>query len=302
MLKTITLIGLIMLSAAGFAGAQSGGDAEFTRLNAELFQSYAAGDYGKALAAAEKLLAMATRLDGKDSFSVGKVLRNRGMVEKAKVDLEAAEKTFDAAINIYKKQNDLSKKDAAGLADMLEALGVIRSRDRLMFTEGIFREALALREKTHGADSPQTATPLVHLANIKFWRRDYKESSELYTRALRNLMTEPSSSNEDVLFVYYRTECSYRKAKIEDKFATIKARYEAAAEFKPGEPRRARLIQGGVLNGKARLLGKPSWPAEARSSPTTQGSVEVEVLIDEGGQVISRSEERRVGKECRRGW
>src|SRR5687768_42761 len=79
MLKTISLIGLVMLSAAGFARAQSGGDAEFARLNGDLSQSYAAGDYEKALAAAEKLLAMATRLDGKDSFSVGKVLRNRGM-------------------------------------------------------------------------------------------------------------------------------------------------------------------------------------------------------------------------------
>src|ERR1041385_2321093 len=61
-------------------------------------------------------------------------------------------------------------------------------------------------------------------------------------------------------------------------------------------------ISGGVLNGKAVHLVQPPYPAIARSAHAS-GQVVVQVLIDENGNVVSaRSEERRVGKECRSRW
>jgi TonB family protein len=47
-----------------------------------------------------------------------------------------------------------------------------------------------------------------------------------------------------------------------------------------------RVINGGVLNGKAISLPKPPYPAEAKAAGV-QGTVNVQVLIDEGGNVIS---------------
>ncbi len=51
-------------------------------------------------------------------------------------------------------------------------------------------------------------------------------------------------------------------------------------------PRAARAVSGGVLNGKAVSLPKPTYPETARSA-NAQGSVSVQITIDEAGNVIS---------------
>lgn len=48
----------------------------------------------------------------------------------------------------------------------------------------------------------------------------------------------------------------------------------------------SKTVSGGVLNGKAMSLPKPTYPAAARSV-NAQGSVSVQVTIDESGNVIS---------------
>lgn len=48
----------------------------------------------------------------------------------------------------------------------------------------------------------------------------------------------------------------------------------------------ARTIAGGVINGKAKLLAKPTYPPEARAAGA-QGTVNVQVLIDETGKIVS---------------
>jgi len=50
--------------------------------------------------------------------------------------------------------------------------------------------------------------------------------------------------------------------------------------------RTPRLVSGGVLNGKALSLAKPSYPAEAREAKAG-GGVNVQVTIDEQGNVVS---------------
>jgi hypothetical protein len=62
-------------------------------------------------------------------------------------------------------------------------------------------------------------------------------------------------------------------------------------DFKPVDidpltgKRKAKQISGGILNGKALSLPKPSYPYEARANRDS-GSVSVQVLIDEQGKVI----------------
>lgn len=46
-----------------------------------------------------------------------------------------------------------------------------------------------------------------------------------------------------------------------------------------------KMVQGGVINGKAAFLAKPSYPAEAQSSRAS-GAVEIQILIDETGKVL----------------
>ena len=61
---------------------------------------------------------------------------------------------------------------------------------------------------------------------------------------------------------------------------------EPAPEIDPATGRpKAKLVQGGVLNGKAILLPKPAYPAAARFKGDG-GAVSVQVMIDEKGNVI----------------
>ena len=47
-----------------------------------------------------------------------------------------------------------------------------------------------------------------------------------------------------------------------------------------------RTINGGQVNGKAKMLAKPAYPAEARVA-NVQGTATVQVLIDENGKVAA---------------
>jgi outer membrane biosynthesis protein TonB len=46
-----------------------------------------------------------------------------------------------------------------------------------------------------------------------------------------------------------------------------------------------KVISAGIMNGKARSLAKPEYPAEGRANRES-GAVEVQVLVDEAGKVI----------------
>jgi TonB family protein len=54
----------------------------------------------------------------------------------------------------------------------------------------------------------------------------------------------------------------------------------------PNAPKDPKLVTGGVVNGKAISLPKPSYPYEARGAGAG-GAVSVQVLISEEGKVIS---------------
>jgi protein TonB len=53
-----------------------------------------------------------------------------------------------------------------------------------------------------------------------------------------------------------------------------------------GPPSESKIINGGVVNGKAISLAKPEYPAAARVAGVS-GSVKVQVLIDEMGKVVT---------------
>jgi len=289
MFRTVSLVGLLILLFTAFSEGQNVSDAEFQKLNTELSQYYKSRDFEKALVAADRIVAIVKERYGKDHPATAVVLRNRGYVEIEKGDVKRAEKTFEEAIDIFKKQKVISKEEGATLAELLEEVGRIRSKEDLYGSEGIFKEALAWREKSNGPDAVETATPLVFLANIGYWKREYKKSAVLYGRALNAIKKSRGFSKEDVDFVYYRAQCTYRKAEIEDDFDKLEKSWpktpHADVAEKPVTPQRG-LVKGGVVNGKALYLERPKFPAEAGLAGVS-GRVTIQVLINENGDVIS---------------
>ena len=161
----------------------------------------------------------------------------------------------------------------------------------ILAAEPAFKKALQLRETAHGPGSPEMAVALSALANVKFWRREYKDAADNFILALETITKNPNANRNDITLIYQRARCSLRKAKSDDLMESLEQKYSEAAEFASlGEPmsgeRKPRLINAGVVNGTARRLIKPRFPAEARAD-NAEGIVEVDVLIDEQGKVVS---------------
>jgi tetratricopeptide (TPR) repeat protein len=215
-----------------------------------------------------------------------KALKNQGVIENARGDTKKAANTLDDAADVFKKQLDLNKADGESFAEVLETLGGIRFRERFPSAQGTLELALTWREKSNGPDAPETAIPTALLANLHFWNREFKKSSELYKRALLILAKSAQPANDELTTVYYRTECSFRKAKLEAEFEPLKITYLEQRKLNFARNKRASLIQAGVVNGKAIELKKPAYPAEARQVRAS-GTVSVDVLIGEDGLIIS---------------
>lgn len=93
---------------------------------------------------------------------------------------------------------------------------------------------------------------------------------------------KPQSIDLTVTFRLEKELERYRKQKAQEE-AAIRQQQAAIENSKPmPEPK---IVRGGVVNGRAISLPKPSYPAAARSERVS-GVVTVEVLIDESGKVI----------------
>ena len=267
--------------------AQSG---DLARMQADLRSHYAAGRYAEALKTSDAIVAATVAQHGKDSLEAARAWANRAAVEDALGETKKAADSLDRASDIFEKFKDLEKPDASLYARVLEQRAGARLGTDMMSAENIFKRALKLRESASGPDSPETVGPLAGLANIRFWRREYREAAETFRRALANLTRRPQPDRSDVTLIYQRARCSMRKAKMETELEELKQLYSTAAEFStlgdPTVPRKPRLINAGVVNGKALQLIKPGYPVEARRD-NAQGIVEVDVLIDEQGTVVS---------------
>ncbi len=282
----IALLCFGFLLMAGTTSAQSTADVEVAKLNAEMAKHYSKGDYDAALPVANTIVELVTQKFGKNHLRTAKALKNRGFIENAKGDTDKAESTLDDAVSIYKKYPDLDKADGASFAELLETLGAIRFRVRKPSARSTLELALEWREKINGPEATETAEPLAILAGLHFWNREYKTAAALYKRALLILAKNGEPSNDDLIIVYYRTECTYRKAKIDAEFEPLKNTYNSERRLNSERNKKVSLINGGILNGKAIELKKPAYPVEAREARAS-GAISVQVLISEDGRILS---------------
>jgi TonB family protein len=287
---------VLLLTATSAAYAQKSPDsdaaarADLQKTNAEIVRLFQEKKYDEALPLAQKAVRQSEQIFGKNDLETARAWRNLGFVQNFKNDAQAAENSFETALGIYKKIPDLDKPNGAILAEMLEALAFIKYRRRLDSAESEYELALSWREKSDGVDSIKTAKSLSALANISYWQKDYKKSARLFQRLLEVLAKNSAASGDDMALAYYRTECSFKKAGMEDEFEPLRAKYADRIEIRTTAENlpkwsTAKIVKSGVVNGKAINLAKPAYPSEAKQA-LAQGTVHVQVIIDEQGNVI----------------
>ncbi|MEP7037937.1 MAG: tetratricopeptide repeat protein, partial [Acidobacteriota bacterium] len=285
----VTAFLLLMMSISAFAQEFTKEDLRETSIQTvKLFQQK---KYDEALPLAEKSVLIAKQIYGEKNIETVNVLKNLGYVQLYKGDTDEAGKTFDKAFDIYQDLENLSANDKTSAADIAETVASIKSQKDLKSTEKYYKQAMIWREEGEGVDSPKSLTPLIGLANINYWKKNYKQSAEFYERAIKIGAENSDAENTNFLAVYLRGECAFKKAGKSDEFEKIKENFSVSFPTPTGsnatkDPQVAFAITSGVVNGKALNLVAPAYPAEAKYARAT-GAVKVKVLINEQGNVIS---------------
>ncbi|MEK6336759.1 MAG: TonB family protein [Acidobacteriota bacterium] len=160
-----------------------------------------------------------------------------------------------------KKAHSTKRPNAARIpAKAIEA----NERGNTHFDAARYLEAIAAYREAIDL-SPRYADAYVNLGDAYKELKRYQEAIEAYKQALK------------------------LKPNYADAYNGLGDSYEAVGRKSEAEEAHSRANanfgSGGVLNGKAITLGRPSYPAIAKAARAS-GQVEVRVVIDETGQVI----------------
>lgn len=194
-------------------------------------------------------------------------------------------------LKIYEK---LNRKESEEVADILNQLGTVSTKLRdYESARKQFKRALEIREKIYGSDNDLVAQSLLNLGQAYLVQQEYKKAEPLLQRAIE--ISERVGKENDEITI----QCLDRLATLfvmndrgEDAVAALlradKIKNPKAADSKESSSEDSAIpkpVKGGVLNGRAIYLPKPSYPMEARGRGAS-GTVSVQVTIGETGKVI----------------
>jgi tetratricopeptide (TPR) repeat protein len=286
LLLSIALIGF----ASSYAQTPAKPDApdsesrETAKLSEEVVRLFQAGKYDEALPLAKQAIEAREKELGPNHILVAQAWRNLAYVELNVKKEKEASKAFDKAFDIYEKNQPLLPSDEKMFAEMLEAVAIYDAVDGQL-DKAVKRmlRAVEISERLNGANSEKTASPLLHLAEIYEAKGDYEKAEPILTRVLQVKTQRTGKIGSDPEHIYDSLSCTLTKLGRDAEVKELDAKYYPEDTNKPKDD--AKIVRGGVVNGKALFLLKPPYPAAAREV-RAKGTVNVRVLIDEGGKVI----------------
>ncbi len=277
---TCALICCFVLSLSFAAQVPATDDAE--TLSREVAKLFSENKFKEALPIAAKVVELRRSAVGDRDISTGKAYRNLAYVQLGAGKTGDAIGSFEKAITIYSAQAALGDASRDELGSMLERLGYIRfdgGRDRDAID--LFTKAAEQRRIRYGENSIHTAGSVWALANVYFLTKDYKNAESNFWRVvlIRSVIDPWSWETADAEGRYLCT--AKKNGNGEGLESKIRALKNSAAKT----DETFRIINGGVVNGKAKYLRRPEYPVVARHAVPT-GRVSVTVTIDETGKVI----------------
>lgn len=285
-MKKLKII-LLLIFAIYSANAQTSQNDEAARLSLEVVKLFNEGKYKEALPIAEKVVKLREQEFGSKNLKTGEALRNLGLIQQANGDKKEAEKTLEKAIEIYDANPLNTDAFHNELAQMLEILGFLKfGNGKTDKAIEIYERVVVEREKVFGKDSLETAKPLWSLANLYQGKRDYKNAEANYRRVLEIRAKTLGTRNLETQDAKNRYQCaSIKNDNREEAENFIKSLNAEKGGIGILPNSNVKVINGGVVNGKATNLAKPPYPAEARASRAS-GAVTVQITINEEGRVI----------------
>lgn len=286
-MKKTPLVLLIVLLAVFSAAPQTAqkdeSAEEITKINLEVVKLFKENKFSEALPLAKKSVELSEKKYGA-AVESARAFGNLGYVFLSLDEAKAAESNFEKAVRIYKKIPDLAQNDRETFVKLLESLAFNKQKREFIEAESELEEAALWREKISGADAKELLSTYFLLANISYWKKDYRKSAERYYKSLDLIEKHKNANKEQAHMAYYRCRCSYIKAGKNNELEDLEQKFQKKINSAIDSDLTG--TQGTVLNGKALNLVKPAYPQAAKND-RAQGTVRVEVLISKAGEVLS---------------
>ena len=293
MKKIILILTLFLLANLSVKAQTSIEDkAKLKQINQEVVTKYKEGKFDDALTAAQAALDLTSKIFGAESGETGIIYTNFGEIYLAKKKYDDAAANFQKALSIYRR-NPASNADR--IARNLESLGIVLVLDgKGKQGEEFLQQSVISAENAFGKEGKALLPYLKSLSDFYIYIKKPESAYPLFVR--RFLITskyfQPESKEleeiEDDFQCY-----SFQNFKFDEAGERQKQFYEATKDARKNEADKTpkadapdKSINAGVINGKAKSLPKPEYPASARAR-FAEGVVPVKVTIDEQGRVVS---------------
>ena len=260
---------------------------EAAKLSTEVVKLFQQQKYDEALPLAQKVIEIREKESGKNHLSVAQARRNLAYIQQRRGKLKDAQQAFENALDIYEKNQPLSTADEKVFMELLGLVATYQANDGgFDKAEQKLRRAVELSEKISGKDALETSEYLLKLAQIYQLKLEYAKAAPLFLRALDIKAGKLGKTSDETRFIFSNATCALRKNGQEEQVKQLrKTYYPPKPDGDSQTGKIPKIINGGIINGKALELAKPAYPAEARAKRAS-GAVSVEVTIDEAGKVI----------------
>jgi TonB family protein len=264
--------------------AQQSVTTEVNELSVSVAKLFREGKFDEALPPAEKAVKLAEANGLFEKNLAINTLVNLAEVYIAKNRHGDAAELYEKAIGLYEKSPTASNKNS--LAASAERLAFIQvKRNNFERAEKNYLKALAIREQVHGVESPQLINILLATGDFIRYIGKPDKAEAYFLRAVKISDQTYKPEDDEYGKVYSKYQCFVHQWKLQDADEYLK-KFAATRDVKYPKPENPKIINGGVINGKALNLARPEYPDEAKAIRAS-GVVQVEVLINESGQVVS---------------
>lgn len=285
-MQNLFVVALILIASAASMTAQvaSNKKDELYKVNAEVVKLFREAKHADALKLSERAAALTKEIHGDDSAEYALVLSNQAYIHDRLKDSKKSISAAEGTIRILKAKQVLAQESKSVLANMLELFAWQKAREVGSNPRRALQEAIEYRKKLNGEFAKQLATSYFYLGDVNYWAKDYRESVKWMTSLLELHAEIQTLSEEEFHMVYSQCECALKKVGDEAAMTELRRGYSLNSDIEP-EPVRS-IISGGIVNGKAMNLVKPSYPQAAKEARAT-GSVSIQVFISKSGRVLA---------------
>ena len=262
-----TLIFLILISACTIY-AQTDDKENLKLLNDKIKTAFQNNKLDDALKLTEQALALSIKIYGANHTETAIVYTNIGIIYREKRKFKDSVQNFQNSLTIYKQDAAKYKNNIARLYENLSGVQFL-SGDKKAAEESAL-DSFKIREEIYGKESKDA-----YLSNLML--------AELYARIGKAGLADEHYLKSYTLAIKHFGKSAAEVEQIDDS--------RACANLKWGEDDKVFLEAkrnlfgydlGNVINGKAKSLGKPPYPREARAAGA-DGTVVIKILIDEEG-------------------